>query len=276
MGTMRWFCAGVERSLSLDRAVRRSGQLPLLYRVEKLINGQVRISSCSCSLRRDRRSTDHLFSYMRFRAKGPRYVAIMSPHNWKLIQTCSDPSLAVFRPGSDHPAAILFDALDHFERKSPKADESIRSIRPELANAVDTCIEAAGRETEPHWQKKLLRVSSHLSRGQWTDLAVLRRHNSVEPLWISSTPAILSPWVRRSRYSTLCGTMRSVYLLPTSSKFPLRRVFESKLIREQILCLFSRISHHPPHLSQSTPPGSARLSTSWSAPRSCTETLGNS
>ena len=64
----------------------------------------------------------------------------------------------MFRPGSTHPAAILFDALDQMDRKSPKADESIRSIRPELANAVDTCIEAAGRETEVHWQRRLLKV----------------------------------------------------------------------------------------------------------------------
>jgi hypothetical protein len=70
----------------------------------------------------------------------------------------TDPSLAVFSPGSTHPAAILYDALDHFERKSPKADESIRSIRPELATAVDACIEAAGRETEAVWQRRLLKV----------------------------------------------------------------------------------------------------------------------
>lgn len=71
----------------------------------------------------------------------------------------TDATLAVFRPGSAHPAAILYDALDHFERKSPRSDENIRSIRPELAIAVDTCIDAAGREVEPIWQRKLLRVS---------------------------------------------------------------------------------------------------------------------
>ena len=68
-------------------------------------------------------------------------------------------SLAVFSPGSTHPAAILYDALDHFDRKSPKADESIRSIRAELSGAVDTCVEAAGREVEVIWQRRLLRVS---------------------------------------------------------------------------------------------------------------------
>ena len=70
----------------------------------------------------------------------------------------SDPTLAVFRPGSDHPAAILLDSLDHYDRKSPKADDSIRSVRPELASAVDTCVDAAGREFEVYWQRRLLRV----------------------------------------------------------------------------------------------------------------------
>lgn len=68
-------------------------------------------------------------------------------------------SLSIFRPGSTSPSAILFDAWESFTSKSPKADESIRSIRPELAKAVDECIEAAGQEWEPYWQRRLLNVS---------------------------------------------------------------------------------------------------------------------
>jgi vacuolar protein sorting-associated protein 16 len=65
----------------------------------------------------------------------------------------------VFRPGSTSPAAILYDAADHFDRRSPKADENIRSIKPDLASAVDVCVEAAGQEWEAAWQRKLLNVS---------------------------------------------------------------------------------------------------------------------
>lgn len=68
-------------------------------------------------------------------------------------------TLSVFQPGSTHPAAILLDSLDQFDRKSPKSDESIRSIRPELASAVDACIEAAGREWDVYWQRRLLRAA---------------------------------------------------------------------------------------------------------------------
>jgi hypothetical protein len=81
-----------------------------------------------------------------------------------LIRRSAEPTLAVFAPGSTHPAAILFEALEQFDRKSPKADDSIRSIRPDLGNAVDTCIDAAGRESEVHWQRKLLKVSEILLR----------------------------------------------------------------------------------------------------------------
>jgi hypothetical protein len=67
-------------------------------------------------------------------------------------------TLSIFRPGSTLPAAILYDAWESFASKSPKADESIRSIRPELAKAVDECIDAAGQEWEPYWQRRLLNV----------------------------------------------------------------------------------------------------------------------
>lgn len=76
--------------------------------------------------------------------------------------------MSVFRPGSTSPSAILFDAWENFSRRSPKADESIRSIRPELAAAVDECIDAAAREWEPYWQRRLLNVSL---------FAILERHS---------------------------------------------------------------------------------------------------
>ncbi|WVF72368.1 hypothetical protein IAT40_007183 [Kwoniella sp. CBS 6097] len=86
-------------------------------------------------------------------------LRIISSSTCEFVQKVPDCTLAVFSPGSSHPAAILYDALDHFDRKSPKADESIRSIRPDLANAVDTCVEAAGREIEVTWQRRLLRAA---------------------------------------------------------------------------------------------------------------------
>jgi vacuolar protein sorting-associated protein 16 len=66
--------------------------------------------------------------------------------------------VSVFRPGSTSPSAILFDAWENFHKRSPKADENIRSIKPDLAAAVDEVIDAAAQEWEPAWQRKLLSV----------------------------------------------------------------------------------------------------------------------
>lgn len=85
-------------------------------------------------------------------------VRVVDSHQCDFIQAVPASANKVFRPGSTDPAAILFDAYDHFERKSPKANENINSIRPELAGAVDTLIEAAGQEIEPYWQRRLLHV----------------------------------------------------------------------------------------------------------------------
>ena len=68
-------------------------------------------------------------------------------------------SVSIFWPGSTSASAILYDAWEHFSRRSPKADENIRSIRPELAAAIDECVDAAGQEWEPSWQRRLLNVS---------------------------------------------------------------------------------------------------------------------
>ena len=66
----------------------------------------------------------------------------------------------VFRLGSTSPAAVLLDAIDQLDRKSPKADDNIQLIRSDLDSAVDTCVRAAGQEYNIHWQKQLLRAAS--------------------------------------------------------------------------------------------------------------------
>ena len=73
-------------------------------------------------------------------------------------QLRGDVSRDTFKIGSTAPAAVLVDAVDHLERNSAKADEAIRLIRPNLADAVDGCIKAAGYEWDPYWQKRLLKV----------------------------------------------------------------------------------------------------------------------
>ncbi|KAG5349258.1 hypothetical protein C0989_004972, partial [Termitomyces sp. Mn162] len=67
--------------------------------------------------------------------------------------------MSIFRPGSTTPSAILYTAWESFTQRLSKADESIRSIRLDLAAAVDECIDAAGQEWEPYWQRRLLNAA---------------------------------------------------------------------------------------------------------------------
>ena len=65
-----------------------------------------------------------------------------------------------FKVGSMSPPAVLLDAIDQLEKKSPKADDNIQLIKPRLVDAVDFCIAAAGHEYNSHWQKQLLKAAS--------------------------------------------------------------------------------------------------------------------
>ncbi|EME47796.1 hypothetical protein DOTSEDRAFT_78000 [Dothistroma septosporum NZE10] len=71
-----------------------------------------------------------------------------------------DTTEEVFKLGSDAPAAVLLDAIEQLENKSPKADDNIQLIRQNLDEAVDVCVRAAGKEYSIHWQKQLLKAAS--------------------------------------------------------------------------------------------------------------------
>ncbi|KAI0712429.1 vacuolar protein sorting-associated protein 16 [Earliella scabrosa] len=101
----------------------------------------------------------YFYSGSTFAVTEPDGIRIIGPDTCDFIQKVPSSSVSVFRPGSTSPSAILFDAWENFSRRSPKADESIRSIRPELAAAVDECVDAAAREWEPVWQKRLLNAA---------------------------------------------------------------------------------------------------------------------
>ncbi|KAI0697518.1 vacuolar protein sorting-associated protein 16 [Cerioporus squamosus] len=101
----------------------------------------------------------YFYSGSTFAVTEPDGIRIIGPDTCDFVQKVPPSSVSVFRPGSTSPSAILFDAWENFSRRSPKADESIRSIRPELAAAVDECIDAAAREWEPYWQRRLLNAA---------------------------------------------------------------------------------------------------------------------
>ncbi|KAG0200791.1 hypothetical protein BGX28_006226 [Mortierella sp. GBA30] len=87
-------------------------------------------------------------------------VRVISSEKCEFLQKVPDVTETIFKIGSTAPAAMLYDALDNFEKKLPKADENIRSIRLELSDAVEACIEAAGHEISHQYQRSLLKAAS--------------------------------------------------------------------------------------------------------------------
>ncbi|KAL2169766.1 hypothetical protein VTG60DRAFT_5662 [Thermothelomyces hinnuleus] len=87
-------------------------------------------------------------------------VRIIANDTCDFLQKVPDVTEQVFRLGADSPAAILLDAVEQLELQSPRADDNIQLIRPNLVEAVDTCVSAAGQEFSVHWQKQLLKAAS--------------------------------------------------------------------------------------------------------------------
>ncbi|RKP16669.1 hypothetical protein ROZALSC1DRAFT_31443, partial [Rozella allomycis CSF55] len=61
---------------------------------------------------------------------------------------------------STKPSALLCDAYENFEKQLGKTDEIIRTILPNLTEAVDECIEAALHDMDVDSQAKLLKSAS--------------------------------------------------------------------------------------------------------------------
>ncbi|KAJ3045631.1 hypothetical protein HK097_001142, partial [Rhizophlyctis rosea] len=87
-------------------------------------------------------------------------VRIISSDKCEFLQRVPTVTEDVYKIGSTKPGAILFDAFEHFERGSPRADENIRNIKTDLTEAVDTCLEAAGHELDVGRQRDLLKAAS--------------------------------------------------------------------------------------------------------------------
>lgn len=78
----------------------------------------------------------------------------------EFLQKVPDTTEDVFKLGSTSPSSVLLDAVEQLDKKSPKADENIQLIRPDLPDAVAACVQAAGQEFSNHWQKQLLKAAS--------------------------------------------------------------------------------------------------------------------
>jgi vacuolar protein sorting-associated protein 16 len=87
-------------------------------------------------------------------------VRLLTNEVCEFLHKVPDETEEVFKLGSTSPASVLLDSIEQLEKKSPKADENIQRIKPNLPEAVDTCIRAAGHEFNIHLQKELLKAAS--------------------------------------------------------------------------------------------------------------------
>lgn len=88
-------------------------------------------------------------------------VRILSSSSMDFLQRVPNSTVSIFQIGSTSPAALLYDALDHFDKQSPKADENLRLVRSSLPEAIEACIDAAGHEFDVTRQRTLLRAASY-------------------------------------------------------------------------------------------------------------------
>ncbi|XP_072968310.1 protein VACUOLELESS1 isoform X2 [Typha angustifolia] len=88
-------------------------------------------------------------------------VRILSNSSMEFLQRVPDSTVSIFLTGSTSPAALLYDALDHFEMRSAKADENLRLIRSSLPEAIENCIDASGHEFDISRQQTLMRAASY-------------------------------------------------------------------------------------------------------------------
>ncbi|GER53384.1 vacuolar protein sorting-associated protein [Striga asiatica] len=88
-------------------------------------------------------------------------VRVLSNTSMEFLHRVPDSTVSIFQIGSTLPSALLYDALEHFDRRSAKADENLRLIRSSLPEAVEACIDAAGYEFDISQQRTLLRAASY-------------------------------------------------------------------------------------------------------------------
>ena len=81
--------------------------------------------------------------------------------------------------------ALLFDARQSFEQQKASADEALRSIVGQLAEAVTSCVDAAGAELDPVRQAALLKVgsTSQKKRSHLQDQAAIQHISFERQLW---------------------------------------------------------------------------------------------
>ncbi|GJM93638.1 hypothetical protein PR202_ga10210 [Eleusine coracana subsp. coracana] len=88
-------------------------------------------------------------------------VRILSNSSMEFLHRVPDSTTLIFGIGSMSPAALLYDARDHYDRQSAKAYDNYQLISSSLPEAIEACIDAAGHEFDASRQRTLLRAATY-------------------------------------------------------------------------------------------------------------------
>lgn len=89
-------------------------------------------------------------------------VRIITNTKSDFLQRVPNAVVDIFKIGSTTAAALLYDSFIEFEKQSATSIKNIRSIKAELSDAVDTCIEAAAHELfNRELQRTLLKTAAY-------------------------------------------------------------------------------------------------------------------
>ena len=88
---------------------------------------------------------------------------VITDKSVEVLQRVPPATATMLRIGSIEPSAMLLDASDAFQDGSPASDEAARAITKTglLMDAIEVCIDAAGKEFDVKMQKRLLRAASY-------------------------------------------------------------------------------------------------------------------
>ncbi|KPJ12917.1 Vacuolar protein sorting-associated protein 16-like [Papilio machaon] len=120
-------------------------------------------------------------------------VRVISEMTHELIQKVPDVVDKILRINSTAPGCYLLEASKQFQKRSHRADEYIRLVKPDLANAVQDCIDAAAFEFSPDVQKMLIRAAQ-FGKGFILD-PVLTDHYVKTCRWLRVLNSIRDPKV---------------------------------------------------------------------------------
>ena len=92
----------------------------------------------------------------------PDGVTIISSDRVEFLGRVADSSVKLFEIGASDPGSILVDCFEKLSAHPSKADSNISMLKGEdvLEPAIETCLDAALREFDPIWQKRILKAVS--------------------------------------------------------------------------------------------------------------------